>query len=189
MVPVHRSRGARAGQSPAAASLCRRAPVNYLLDTNVVAEIRRRAADGNVVAWFESVAPEALYLSAIVVGEVRAGIDRLRPRDPAEADVQEAWLDELLATFSDRVLSIDAEVAQEWGRLTARRTLAVEDGLMAATANVHGMTFVTRNAADVAGAGARALNPVGPALIVPDNADLRATLPRNGLRGAEGTSV
>jgi predicted nucleic acid-binding protein len=136
--------------------------VNYLLDTNVVSEIRRRTADPNVVAWFESVAPEALYLSAIVVGEVRAGIDRLRPRDRAQADVFEAWLHELLTTFSDRILPIDADIAQEWGRLTAHRTLAVEDGLMAATANVHGMTFVTRNVVDVAGTGTRVLNPWDP---------------------------
>jgi toxin FitB len=136
--------------------------VNYLLDTNVVSEVRRRSADGNVVAWFESVAPEALYLSAIVVGEVRAGIDRLRRRDSAQADVFEGWLAELRTSFADRIVPIDAEVAEEWGRLTARRTLAVEDGLMAATANVHVMTFVTRNVADVAGTGTRVLNPWDP---------------------------
>jgi toxin FitB len=133
--------------------------VNYLLDTNVVSEIRRRAADANVVAWFESVAPESLYLSAIVVGEVRAGIDRLRRRDRDQAEVLEAWLIELRMSFADRIVPIDAEVALEWGRLAALRTLAVEDGLMAATANVHAMTFVTRNVADVAGTGTRVLDP------------------------------
>jgi predicted nucleic acid-binding protein len=133
--------------------------VNYLLDSNVVSEVRRRAADGNVIAWFRSVPPGALFLSAIVIGEVRAGIDRLRPRDSAQADVFEAWLHELLTSFADRILPIDAEVAEEWGRLTARRTLPVEDGLMAATANVRRMIFVTRNVADLAGTGTRVLNP------------------------------
>jgi predicted nucleic acid-binding protein len=136
--------------------------VTYLLDTNVVSEIRRRTADPNVVAWLESVHPDDLFLSAIVVGEVRAGIDRLRPRDTPQADVFEAWLSELRTSFSDRILPIDAEVAEEWGRLTARSTLAVEDGLMAATANVHAMTFVTRNVADIAGTGTRVLNPWDP---------------------------
>jgi predicted nucleic acid-binding protein len=136
--------------------------VRYLLDTNVVSEVRRRTADANVMAWFRSVAPEALFLSVIVVGEIRAGIDRLRPRDSAQADVFEAWLRELVTTFADRILPIDSAVAEEWGRLTARRPLAVEDGLMAATANVHDMTFVTRNVADVAGTGTHVVNPWDP---------------------------
>jgi toxin FitB len=136
--------------------------VNYLLDTNVVSEIRRRIPHGNVLAWLESVPHEALFLSVIVVGEVRAGIDRLRPRDSAQADVFEAWLGELLTSFADRIVPIDVAVAEEWGRLAARRTVAVEDGLMAATANVHGMTFVTRNVTDVAGTSTRVVNPWDP---------------------------
>jgi predicted nucleic acid-binding protein len=136
--------------------------VNYLLDTNVVSEIRRRAADRNVIAWLESVPPESLFLSVIVVGEIRAGIDRLRPRDSAQADVFEAWLSELLTSFADRILPIDTRVAEAWGRLTAGRALAVEDGLMAATATVHRMTFVTRDVADVAGTGTPVMNPWDP---------------------------
>jgi len=137
--------------------------VSYLLDTNVVSEVRRRDGEPRVVRWLSSVASDELFVSVLVLGEVRRGIDRLRPRDPDQAAVFERWLAELYERFSDRVLPIDATIADEWGRMTASSTVPVEDGLMAATAKVRGLTFVTRNVAHVARTGARLLNPWDPA--------------------------
>jgi len=137
--------------------------VSYLLDTNVVSEVRRRDGEPRVVRWLSSVASDELFVSVLVLGEVRRGIDRLRPRDPDQAAVFERWLAELYERFSDRVLPIDATIADEWGRMTASSTVPVEYGLMAATAKVRGLTFVTRNVAHVARTGARLLNPWDPA--------------------------
>lgn len=131
----------------------------YLLDTNVVSELRRRRRSEAVVNWYATTVGEPMFLSALVVGEIRNGIDRLAPRDPDQARILDAWLTELRTGFAGRVLPIDADVAECWGRLEARRSLPVEDGLMAATAIVHDLTFVTRNVADVAGTGVRLLNP------------------------------
>ena len=134
----------------------------YLLDTNVVSEARKPAADANVLSWLASVADDELYLSAMVIGEIRQGIERLRRRDPARAVVFDTWLSTLAHDYGDRIISVTAEVAQEWGRLNLPDPLPVIDGLMAATAKLRGWTFVTRNAADLARAGVRLLNPFEP---------------------------
>jgi predicted nucleic acid-binding protein len=128
--------------------------VAYLLDTNVVSEARKPAADANVLSWLASVADGELYLSALVIGEIRQGIERLRRRDPARAVVFDTWLSALLRDYGDRIIPVTAEVAQEWGRLNVPDSLPVIDGLMAATAKLRGWTFVTRNVA----AGVRLLN-------------------------------
>jgi len=133
--------------------------VAYLLDTNVVSEARRRGGEPRVSEWLRSVPADELFLSVLVLGEIRRGIERLRPRDPAQAGVLERWLDELGQRFGDRILPIDAAIAHEWGRISAGDPIPVEDGLMAATAKVRGMTLVTRNVADVASTGAVLLNP------------------------------
>lgn len=133
--------------------------MTYLLDTNVVSEVRRRTGAQQVTAWLSSVPAEELFLSVLVLGEIRRGIERLRGRDPAQAAVFERWIDELRRRFSDRIVAVDAAVAEEWGRINAAAPVPVEDGLMAATANVHGMVFVTRNVADVARTGVRLLDP------------------------------
>jgi predicted nucleic acid-binding protein len=131
----------------------------FLLDTDVVSEARRRAPDANVRAWLTSVPEADLYLSVLVVGEIRQGIERLRRRDRAQAAPYETWLSILLKGFADRVVPVTAEVCQEWGRLNVPDPLPVIDGLMAATAKVRGWTFVTRNAADLAGTDVRLLDP------------------------------
>jgi hypothetical protein len=136
--------------------------VAFLLDTNVVSEVRRPAADSNVRAWLESAPDAELYLSVLVVGEVRQGIERLRRRDPAQVPVFEAWLSTLLHDYGDRIVPVTAEVAEEWGRLNVPDPLLVVDGLMAATAKVRGWTLVTRNVSDLAGTGVRLLNPFDP---------------------------
>lgn len=133
--------------------------MSYLLDTNVVAEVRKRAAHPNVVAWYSSVPGAALYLSVLVVGEIRQGIERLRRRDPAQCKVFERWLATLVRDYRDRIVPVTAPVAEEWGRLNVPDPVPVIDGLQAATAKVHGWTFVTRNTADVSGTGVRLLDP------------------------------
>ena len=136
--------------------------VAYLLDTSVVSGARKPAADANVLSWLASVADGELYLSALVIGEIHQGIERLRRRDPARAVVFDTWLSALLRDYGDRIIPVTAEVAQEWGRLNVPDPLPVIDGLMAATAKLRGWTFVTRNAADLTRAGVRLLNPFEP---------------------------
>lgn len=133
--------------------------MSFLIDTNVISEVRKGAlCDGNVAAWYASVADSDLYLSALVLGEIRKGVELARRRDPAKAAALQVWLDAVAASFADRVIPVDRPVADAWGRMSAIRPVPVIDGLLAATAEVHGLTFVTRNAADVAGLGARILN-------------------------------
>ena len=133
--------------------------MTFLLDTDVVSEIRKPRPDANVQAWLAS-APEAdLYLSVLVVGEIRQAVERLRRRDPARVAPYEAWLSELRHHFADRLVPVTADVCEEWGRLNVPDPLPVVDGLMAATAKVRGWTFVTRNVADLARTDVRLLNP------------------------------
>ncbi|MFU8815653.1 MAG: type II toxin-antitoxin system VapC family toxin [Pseudomonadales bacterium] len=134
--------------------------MSLLIDTNIISEVRKgQRCDPNVASWYASVADADLYLSVLVLGEIRKGIERARPRDPARAERLEAWLEEVAAAFGDRVMPIDHAVADEWGRMSAIRPVSVIDGLLAATAKAHRMTLVTRNAIDVEGLGARVLNP------------------------------
>lgn len=133
--------------------------MSFLLDTNVLAEMRRRTPNAGVAAWFDSVDSRQLYLSVLTIGEIRQGICRLQRCDHAQAAVFDRWLGGLLRAYSDRVVPITAEVAEEWGRLNVPDPVPVVDGLLAATAKVHGWTLVTRNISDVASTGAHLLNP------------------------------
>lgn len=109
--------------------------------------------------WISSVPTEDLYVSVLTLGEVRRGIELLGRRGPAQANVYEAWLVTVLRDYTDRGLSVDAGVAEEWGRMNVPDTVPVVDGLMAATAKVRNMTFVTRITSDVARTGVRLLDP------------------------------
>ncbi len=134
--------------------------MSFLLDTNVVSEPRKgRRADINLMRWFSSVGTEELYISVLVIGEIRQGIEGLRRRDPLQAGHLEYWLAGLRRGYADRILPVDLEAAEEWGRMNVPDPISTRDGLMAATAKVRNMTFVTRNTADVARTGARLLNP------------------------------
>ncbi|MGH3773238.1 MAG: type II toxin-antitoxin system VapC family toxin [Pseudonocardiaceae bacterium] len=133
--------------------------MSFLLDAGVLSELRKRAPDAGVAAWFDSVDSGQLYLSVLTVGEIRQGICRLHRRDQARAAVFDRWLAGVVRTYSDRVVPVTAAVAQEWGRLNVPDPVPVVDGLLAATAKVHDWTLVTRNVGDVAGTGARLLNP------------------------------
>ena len=135
--------------------------MSYLLDTNVVSEVRRQRPDPGVMQWFDSVRADQLYLSVMVVGEIRHGIERLARRDPGRASGFEKWLNDLQELYGNRVVPVTAAIAQVWGRLNAGDPPPVADGLVAATALVHGWTFVTRNTADVVRTGVRLINPFG----------------------------
>jgi predicted nucleic acid-binding protein len=134
--------------------------LSFLLDTNVVSELRRPNRDQRVSDWVEQVDSSDLYVSVLVAGEVRQGIERLRLRgDDRQADVFESWLMALKDHYADRVLAISTGVAERWGRLNAVKPLPVIDGLLAATAIEHDLTLVTRDSSALAATGARLLNP------------------------------
>jgi predicted nucleic acid-binding protein len=135
----------------------------FLLDTNVLSELRKgMRANVNIQRWFASVDENLIFLSVLVAGEIRRGIEAIRQRDPRAAPALERWLDNLMQAHSDRVLPVDAATADEWGRLDARGSLPVVDGLLAATAQVHDLTLVTRNVKDVIGTGIDVLDPFAP---------------------------
>jgi toxin FitB len=139
--------------------------VNYLIDTNIISEVRKGAkCNANVAAWYASIDDAEIYLSVLVLGEIRKGIERARLKDRAQARALENWLAAVGDAFADRILPIDRLVADEWGRMVSRRPASTIDALLAATANVHAMTLVSRNVADVADLGASVLNPFEPHL-------------------------
>lgn len=130
----------------------------YLLDTNVVSELRRARPHGAVVAWLEGVADEDLYLSALTIGELQAGVEITREQDLDKAAEIEAWLEQVAESYN--ILGMDARAFRSWARLTHRKSdHRIEDAMIAATAAVHHLTVVTRNVRDFEAFGVRALNP------------------------------
>jgi toxin FitB len=144
-------------------STTREKPQVYLLDTNVVSEVRKgKRANKGVKAFFRRAVKEEhdLYLSAITVGELRRGIEMVRHRgDNPQASLLEAWLETVLDEFGNHILPIDDDVAQLWGRLRVPHAEHPIDKLIAATALIHDLTVVTRNECDFKASGARLLNP------------------------------
>jgi predicted nucleic acid-binding protein len=112
-----------------------------------------------VLRWYADVPAQNLFISALVVGELRQGVDRLARRDPAQAARFEDWLKQLVTVYEDRIVPVTAQIAETWGRLNVPNPVPAVDGLLAATALVRDWTLVTRNTADVAGTGVRLLNP------------------------------
>jgi toxin FitB len=133
--------------------------MTYLLDTNVVSEVRKRRPDAHVLAWWETIASAEIFISALTIGEIRLGIERLRRKDSVQAGLLEQWLHGLRASYQDHIINVDARIAEEWGRLNVPDPLPVIDGLLAATARVRGSILVTRNTADLARSDVRMLNP------------------------------
>jgi predicted nucleic acid-binding protein len=132
----------------------------YLIDTNVISELRRREPEPRVLAWFEQRPAAQLYLSVLTLGEIRRGVERLAAGERQEA--LRTWLEaELPAFFSGRLLPVDAAVAQRWGRLMAEmgRPLPAIDSLLAATALEHNLVLATRNLKDVADLPVAVANP------------------------------
>lgn len=134
--------------------------MTWLVDTNIISEVHKGSrCHPNVASWWASVEDRDLFLSVLILGEIRRGIEGVRPRDPAKAIALEQWLREVADAFGPRILGVDNEVTDAWGRLSAVRSVPVIDSLLAATAQVHDLTLVTRNTADVSGLGVRTLNP------------------------------
>jgi predicted nucleic acid-binding protein len=134
--------------------------VSWLIDTNIISEVRKGArCHLAVAAWWSGVEDRHLFLSTLTIGEIRKGVEGIRTRDPDKARALETWLQAILQAFGPRILGIDAAVAESWGRISAIRSVPVVDALLAATASVHGLVLVTRNAADVSGLGVPILNP------------------------------
>jgi len=119
----------------------------YLLDTNVISELRKARPHGAVVAWLNSMGEGRLFLSAVTLGEIQAGIERTRRQYPAKANEMESWLEQLPASY--QVLPMDTACFREWGRMVDRKPLEwLEDGMIAATARVYHMIVATRNERD-----------------------------------------
>lgn len=134
--------------------------MGYLIDTNVWSELQKgsRAAT-SVMRWFDAASPDDLFLSVLVVGEVRRGIERLRRRDPVQAERLEQRLDQLKQAMAGRILPVSSAIAECWGKLNVPDPLPVIDGLLAATALEHDLMLVTRNVRDVQRTGVRCFNP------------------------------
>ena len=130
-----------------------------LLDTDVLSELRKRRPDRSVSDWYGAMAGSTLRVSVLTLGELREGAERLRSRDPRQAAVLDGWCLQLAEVWADRLVPVDAAVAEAWGRLRAIRTLPPVDALLGATALAHGWTLVTRNVADLAGTGVSVYDP------------------------------
>src|SRR5271165_2358388 len=135
----------------------------FLLDTNVISELRKARAgkaDRNVTAWARTIPPASLFLSAIVILELGIGTLLAERRDPTKGVILRAWLDDhVIPTFSDRILSIDTAIARRSAALHIPDPRPIRDALIAATALTHAMTVVTRNLADFESTGVQILNP------------------------------
>lgn len=135
----------------------------YLLDTNVVSELRKQRPHGGVVAWLQSIDDAQLYLSAVTLGEIQAGIELTREQDPRKAEEIETWLELVAGAYN--VLPMDAATFRAWARLMHRKSDTLyEDAMIAATAKVHGLTVATRNVSDFNALGLDVFNPFAPAL-------------------------
>ena len=130
--------------------------MSFLLDTNVVSELGRKNPDRRVAAWANSVGTAALHLSVLTLGEIAKGAASLERRDTMRGVALSRWLEGLRHQYADRIIAVDDQIAEAWGRLASRRSIPVIDALLAATALVRSMTLVTRNIRDV---GVEVLNP------------------------------
>ncbi len=132
--------------------------MGFLLDTNVVSELRRLRPHGAVIAWLNGVDANSLHLSAVTLGEIQAGIERTREQDAAKASEIESWLRRLDDAYN--VLPMDGAAFRQWARLLHRKSDTLyEDAMIAATAMVHGLTVATRNVADFRALGIEPVNP------------------------------
>jgi predicted nucleic acid-binding protein len=134
--------------------------VSFLVDTNVVSELRRgRNAAPAVTAWFAAVSAEQVFTSVVVLGEIRRGIEMLARRDKVQAEMLERWYAAMRQQLGTRVLPVDELVMMMWSRISVPDPLPAYNGLIAATALVHGMTVATRNTTDFRRVGATAVDP------------------------------
>jgi len=133
--------------------------LQYLLDTNILSETRKKQASDRVMSFLSAAEPSALFISVLSLGELRKGV-ALKIRSDADAAKRlGAWVDGLEYSFGERILGVDAAIARQWGELSAQRSRPVVDTLLAATALVHKLTLVTRNISDVHDLGVKVLDP------------------------------
>jgi hypothetical protein len=133
--------------------------LEYLLDTNVLSETRKKRADAGVIAFLQAAEASSLYVSVLTLGELRKGVAKKMREDEYEAKRLTDWVDGLEYSFADRILGIDAATARLWGDWSSERPRPVVDTLLAATAVVHGLTLVTRNIRDVRGLAVKLFDP------------------------------
>jgi predicted nucleic acid-binding protein len=133
--------------------------MGYLIDSNVLSELRKPRCVEQVAAWFRSTPPSELFTSVLVMAELRRGSLLVRRRDPEGAERLDGWIAELGVAFEDRVLLVSSAVANRWAHLMVPDPISVIDGLLAATALVHDHTLVTRNTRDVVRTGVKVLDP------------------------------
>lgn len=130
----------------------------YLLDTNVVSELRKAKPHGAVVAWFRSLREDQIFLSAVTLGELQAGVELTREQDPRKAQEIELWVDQVAGSY--QILPMDSSCFREWGRLRRRKPKQLlEDGMIAATARVHDLIVATRNEQDFRNFEIQIVNP------------------------------
>ena len=134
--------------------------MSYLVDTTVISEWRKTSPNKGVVGWFSRTHKGDMFLSVITIGEVQRGIDLLRQRnDHQQASKLEAWLETIKREFADRLIPVTVEITDEWGHLAGATPIRTADGLLAATAQVHGWRLITRNTRNFEGTGVRLENP------------------------------
>jgi hypothetical protein len=134
--------------------------IGFLLDTNILSELRKaNRCDAGVRDWVEATPAEELYVSVLVLGEIRQGVERIRMRDQAQARGLEKWLQSLSPEFADRILPVDERVADQWGRLGLLQPVPTLDAFLAATALVHDLTVVSRDEDGFRRTGVRMINP------------------------------
>ena len=132
----------------------------FLLDTNILSELRKgNRCDLGVRQWIENVPSEELYVSVVVLGEIRQGVERIRMRDQTQARTLEKWLQNVTLHFADRILLVDENVADQWGRLGVRQPVPVLDAFLAATALAHDLAVVSRDHEGFRNTGVKVLNP------------------------------
>jgi predicted nucleic acid-binding protein len=133
--------------------------LEYLLDTNLLSETRKKRADAGVLAFLEEAEATSLYISVLTLGELRKGVAKKMRENAGEAQLLAGWVDGLQYSFAERILGIDAGVAKLWGEWSSERPRPVVDTLLAATAVRRGLTLVTRNLRDMQGIPVKLLNP------------------------------
>ena len=150
-------------RATASTAVARDQSVKFLLDTNVISEIRKRGrADASVARWVARTPVIEIGTSVVVLAEIRRGIELKRRADPEQAAALDRWFAQMRSGLGDRVLPIDESIAEVWARLNVPDPLPLIDGLLAATAKVYGLTLVTRNVADISRSGVSLLNPFSP---------------------------